>query len=282
MIQHPGLSEVYFPAGVLPIGGIAVSWAMAEFVGERWSAGRPVRSAWWALVVGVVVASAVAAGIIARRGAPAPTTRHAAIVLLKWALATSVVALLVVGVVAWLAGRVARRQGFAGMGPVTALSALLGLLVATMFVQLAAPPPRLAAKSTPASRAEAAAGEWISQHTDRFALFATNDHCVVQESDVCMSRQWWISGLGGRRVMVEGWSYIPGSTGRRPFADEEILRRNQAAFSAAAPADLAWMKAQGVQYMVAVQGGGDTVSPHLFDETTTVFRDGPIRIVRLR
>lgn len=280
VIQHPGLSELYFVRGILPIGGIALAWALAEHVGER-TVGAWYRSRvlWWCWAVGLGVAAIGAVGVVHTRDRGRPAAADA-VPLVQKALLTLGAAVLLVVLVALVAGAIGRRRGVRTLAVMTVLSALLGLVGATVLVEVATPPPSQVAGSTTLSRAEAAAGRWISGHTGEFDLFATNDHCVAGEYYVCTANQWWISGLGGRRVLVEGWSYVPGSTGRRPFFDQALLRRNQAAYSSATPADLAWMRSRGVRYMVAVAGGGP-VSERLFEQTRTVFQDGPVRIVEL-
>lgn len=283
VIQHQGLSELYFIRGILPIGGVSLAWALAEAFGDRGGA-RWWRSRvlWWCLAVAVAVAVVADVGVVLTRNPAKPTGAADAAALVRQALIVVLGALVIVLVIAGIAAWFGRRRAVRGLGLMTCLSALLGLVGATVGVEAFDPVRVGEAVSTPLSQAEATAGQWISTHTDPKALFATNDHCLGAEHIVCNSHQWWISGLGGRRVLVEGWSYLPQSANRLPFFDPDLLRRNQAAYSAATPADLAWMKAQGVQYMVAMEQGGGPVSPRLFDETTTVFQDGPIRIVRLR
>lgn len=282
VIQHQGLSQLYFIRGILPIGGVAVAWALAEALGDSVSGRWASRRMWWCLTVALVVAGIAAAGEVVNRHNPRPATPRAAGTQVREAVLIVGGAVVLVVVVALVARWIGRRHQAPGMWVATVLSALLGLIGANVVTQAVAPTASGHAPSTTLSRAEARAGQWISENTDEFALFATNDHCAGPETLVCNSDQWWISGLGGRRVLVEGWSYVPQSANRNPFFDQQLLHRNQAAFSPATPADLAWMKAQGVQYLVAVEEGGGPVSARLFDETTTVFQDGPIRIVRLR
>src|ERR1019366_9956758 len=56
--------------------------------------------------------------------------------------------------------------------------------------------------------AGAAAMAWVDQHTPNDAVVATNRHCVTgRQRPGCLSMAFWVSGLGGRRTVLEGWGY---------------------------------------------------------------------------
>lgn len=67
-------------------------------------------------------------------------------------------------------------------------------------------------------------------------------HCRLQPEEDCDRRHFWISGYAERRVLVEGWGYIPAEVvgvedspafqeSRPPFWDNPLLLENDAAFS---------------------------------------------------
>ncbi|WP_424530785.1 hypothetical protein ACOZ38_13420 [Sphaerisporangium viridialbum] len=91
------------------------------------------------------------------------------------------------------------------------------------------------------------AGRWLRAHSDPDDLVATNAHCRWGYEDPCDSRHFWVSALSERRVLVEGWTYTAAnlrgwrqgqSPEHIPFWDQELLRANDAAFTAPSEAVL--------------------------------------------
>ena len=51
---------------------------------------------------------------------------------------------------------------------------------------------------------------WVNQHTPKDAVVATNRHCDGgPEREWCSAAAFWVSGLGGRRTVLEGWGFVP-------------------------------------------------------------------------
>ncbi|KYH46119.1 hypothetical protein [Branchiibius sp. NY16-3462-2] len=293
LVRQPGLSEVYFIRGVAPLGGVMVAWLLAEHLpGTKGngSGARFVVPVVW--VVTATVAILVAIGMTRTAHTPAPTTVAAVHHTIRQAALVTAAGIAVVAAVAAITWRLSARSvaQSAGVPMAVVAGALAGLLAAPVLSApwaqaTTGPSGPSKSPSTVATRAQATVGEWINENLPADAVLATNTHCRGKEQQVCSANQWWISGLGGRRVLVEGWSYETKSAAKRAFSnaffDQDLLRRNQLVFTRADPSDLAWVRGQGVSYLVAVSTATE-VSPRLAAETDMVFQDGAIRVFKLR
>jgi hypothetical protein len=110
---------------------------------------------------------------------------------------------------------------------------------------------------------------------------ATNDHCLSGTGPTCRSREWWISGLGGRRVLVESWDYLPSSAPLGRYGNPDLYALNQAAFTDPGPRTFAPLRDRGVSWLVADSSAEGSVSPRLPDEAQLAFRSGDISVYRL-
>jgi hypothetical protein len=121
---------------------------------------------------------------------------------------------------------------------------------------------RASGKTYVLSAAEMDAAKWISRNTGQFDVVATNAHCFTGKTKThCDARSFWVSGLGGRRVLVEGWTYTVAARkahGRdgfsyynQPFADQERLALNDSAFANPTSATLEALYGLGVRYLLA-------------------------------
>lgn len=292
LIRQPGLSELYFIRGVAPLGGVMVAWLLAEHLPRPRGNGRGARFVVPLVCsIAVLVAVVVAVGMVRTAETAAPTTAEGMHHTIRWAALITVagvgLVLLVAVAARWLSSRT--TAGTRGVGMAVVCGALAGFLAAPVLAApwtLAATGPSgpSQAPTTVTTRQQAAAGEWINRNLPNDVLLATNTHCRGKEQKVCNANEWWISGLGGRRVLVEGWSYETKSAATSAFVnaffDQDLLRRNQLVFTRADPSDLAWVRAQGVSYLVAVTGVTQ-ISPSLAARADTVFDDGSIRILKL-
>ncbi|MGI5214174.1 hypothetical protein [Plantactinospora sp. CA-290183] len=85
----------------------------------------------------------------------------------------------------------------------------------------------------PKSRVDAA--RWTREHSSPADVLATNVHCLAVVNGWCDARSFWLSAYAERRVLVEGWGFAPrvAAIGAyTPFWDQDLLRRNDAAFTA--------------------------------------------------
>lgn len=108
------------------------------------------------------------------------------------------------------------------------------------------------------------AARWLRENTSPEDLVATNTHEKVPGSQSPDHRNFWVSAYAERRVLVEGWSYIPPeSVGqpsnevtnrpvRPPFWDEAKLRLNDQVFSNPTAANVARLHDRyGVDWLLA-------------------------------
>jgi hypothetical protein len=129
-----------------------------------------------------------------------------------------------------------------------------------------------------------AALAWVDQHTPGDAVFATNRHCVQgPERPGCLSLAFWVSGLGGRRTVMEGWGYTS-EAGKMsaPSPFPERLAVNDAVFTAPSVKSIDRLReAYGVSWLVADSSAGP-VSPALARFAVPRFISGEVTVYQLR
>ncbi|MET0433261.1 MAG: hypothetical protein ABW025_03760, partial [Cellulomonas sp.] len=98
-------------------------------------------------------------------------------------------------------------------------------------------------------------------------VVATNRHCFGAR-DACDARQFTVSALSERRVLVEGWAYPDGRDPDRewsrtnPFWDEERFTENEVVFTAPTQESVDHLRdAYGVRWLVVDR----TVAPESAD-----------------
>ncbi|MEU6427946.1 hypothetical protein ABZ860_18820 [Microbispora sp. NPDC046973] len=98
--------------------------------------------------------------------------------------------------------------------------------------------PPVGPQAIPSGLVETA--RWLRARSAPDDLVATNVHCRWGYETPCDTRQFWVSALTERRVLVEGWAYSDRSQSRwrpgeateyLPFWDAERLRANDLAFA---------------------------------------------------
>jgi hypothetical protein len=297
VIEHAGYSQLYFAFGSVPFGAALLGWTMAELVGDD---RRRLRVA---LATGV--ASAVAAAALQWRAAhqPAPGGRAQWMSTAREFVVEIVVVGLGLAVVSVVAAVRSRRDH-----PSLVLPAVLALVLGPIAIgsivgdplsrvtrpadgQAATPPASAAAKAATAAGvaradrirlAETEASVWIRTHVPTDDLTATNAHCLSGTGDACDGRRWWLSGLGGRRALVEGWGYTPSAAAGHHFVDTQLLALNQSAFEAPTEGVLARMRALGVRWLVVERLPGLSVSPALPGLADLRFDNAVVSVYRLR
>jgi hypothetical protein len=202
-------------------------------------------------------------------------------------MALSVMAL---AALAWLVLWWASRRGWApkGGGAVAALVLVMcagatGLPWDAKLFANAGPIPYHVAV-TP-ERAEAA--QWIRDHSRPDDLLAINAHCLKPHPDPCSSLSFWLSGFAERRVLVESWAYTAqanedaarlGVTQTEVgFWDQELLRRNDSAFSRPTAESARWLREHGVRWMVVDRAFGRE-SPSLNEFALLRFERGDVAV----
>ncbi|MEO6996507.1 MAG: hypothetical protein ABI112_00305 [Terracoccus sp.] len=138
---------------------------------------------------------------------------------------------------------------------------------------------------------EVAAARWLGQHAGQYDIVATNVHCLPTRTTThCDARAFWVSGLSGRRVLVEGWGYTDaaqaaagrGGLGfsRQLFDDKALFALNEGVFTNPSPEKARKLYALGVRWLFADRLAGP-VSAGLAAVASPQFRSGPVTVYRL-
>jgi hypothetical protein len=123
---------------------------------------------------------------------------------------------------------------------------------------------------------------WIRDHSAPDDIVATNQHNATVPNGLALS--FWINDYAERRTLVGSWVYFTRSietAGKAnvsfrtvPFWDQELLRRNDEAFSAPTPELISWMRdVKGVRWMVVHRDITGPESPKL--ASTSCDEPGP-------
>lgn len=270
-IQHRGLSQYYFIFGVIPIG--VVLWCTVL--------GRLLRVSRATSSIGLITVAIgfLVGGVLTWVGKDrlihggAQMAHAARDLVVQTAALAAIVAVITVLVYRW-----GRRRGRKIAASVVPVAFAVGLLLAPVAQALEVPPVR-PVKVSEISRERAEAATWIQANTPVDALFATNRQCLGKtQTDRCVARSWWISGFGGRRVLLEGWSYTPQSANNNPFVDHDLWLTNQNTFITGAPQDMAALRAMGVKYLVADRTA-TAISPSFWEHTEVLYQTPRIAVV---
>ena len=133
----------------------------------------------------------------------------------------------------------------------------------------------------PLSRVDAA--RWVRDHSAPGDVLATNVHCLATgPNGYCDPRSFWLSAYAERRVLIEGWAFAPrvSETSDWTFWDPDLLRRNDAAFTAPTPAGLAFLRGRGVKWLVVDRRVGQE-SPELAALATLHYDNGRLAVYEL-
>lgn len=274
LIAHPGYSEFYFVYGAVPVGSALWAWGIGEIVGVSRSRARVAVASFAAM--GVV--SAVAAAVVPARHEVSGRGAQSAQV---WTFTVEALLYLLVVLSLVVAAVLLRRRGKDWLPPVAA-GVLVGPLLVTGLGGLGQLGDAAPSTSDTHLLSLSRTAAWIDRNVPLYDVMATNDHCLsgTGTGTDCDSREWWISGLGGRRVLLEGWAYLP-SVAKKDYHDLALYSLNQAAFTEPDATSLGAIRARGVRWLVADSDAG-TVSPDLPAVTDKVFESGTISVYRLR
>jgi hypothetical protein len=104
---------------------------------------------------------------------------------------------------------------------------------------------------------------WIDQHAANNAVVATNRHCVIgRERPACPAIAFWVSGLGGRRTVLEGWGYTSAAkwvSAPTPFPARMAV--NDAVFTHPSLTTIERLRQRyGVSWLVADKSAGPVAS----------------------
>jgi hypothetical protein len=140
---------------------------------------------------------------------------------------------------------------------------------------------------------EQRAARWLDANAGPDDVVATNVHCQpISRSKPCDARAFWVSGLGGRRTVVESWGYSDetvAANGRnglkfplQPAPDPVLKDRNDRLFTEPTEAELAaFQQDHGVRWLLA-DTRASLVSPQLAKLATVRYRAGTVTVYELR
>ena len=290
VLSHPAYSQGYFLRLANPVASVFGVWALAAAVPDTVRSGRRAV----AMVAGGTLFGFV--GVALARAVTPSLLGHAddlAAVEASFLTPLAVVSLVIVaGLVTWRLAR-ERVPGLRGWGSAVVLAALVlgGPLEGVVnpvpnpkSLVPVAPADREAARVGLISPSAAAAMAWVNQHTPQDAVVATNRHCSSgPERPYCQATAFWVSGLGGRRTVLEGWGYSSASryaTDPSPFP--ERLAVNDSVFTNPSVGAIARLRKEyDASWLVADNTAGP-VSPELAHLAEPRFVRGPVTVYQLR
>jgi hypothetical protein len=140
--------------------------------------------------------------------------------------------------------------------------------------------------NTPLPRSRVEAARWVRDRSSPDDVIATNSHCRSVHNDRCDARLFWLSAYSERRVLVEGWAFAPrvaSSGGYVRFWDQDLLRRNDAAFTAPTADGLRELRERhGVRWLVVDRSNGAAESPDLRTLARLRFDNGRVAVYEVR
>lgn len=293
LLGHEGYSQYYFVYSSIPAGSALLAWSAATAIED---AGLSRRVAICSVVAGAALTGALGAWAGSSPPAQTASEMQTAMVVFVGQLGVGLVAL---GTLTWVWVRRRRstddarkdgpptaksgRRAWASVAVAVALSALIGGLgtsaaLTTARGELSTPG---AADAGPVALGQSEAAVWVRANVPDDDLLAVNTHCLSGTGLRCDSRRWWLSGLSGRRVLLESWSYVPAAA-HVGYYDAGLLALNQQAFSAPTPEVLTRLKTLGVGWLVAESVAGQTISPDLDDLAERRYANDHVTVWRLR
>ncbi|NUW36466.1 hypothetical protein HTZ77_34405 [Nonomuraea sp. SMC257] len=233
VLDHPGRSQIYFLWGSHPYLVIPAVFGVLVILRRA-----RVPHAWALCAIGAGLAGAYAIPLLLGVTAPLEPGRSDTVLLLPYLMLVAVVALASLVVVV-------TRSRLRGWALVIVALAAMGLPAAhhvRVISVLSGASGSAAAAAEPAPPAPPGvltAARWLREHSSPDDLVATNVHCRWGLENPCDSRQFWISALTERHMLVEGWAFTvknadswqPGRLEQhQPFWDRDRLAANDAAF----------------------------------------------------
>ena len=298
-LAHPSNSQAYFLRLANPLASVFGAWALAAALPCTVRGGRRVAAVLaGGMLMGVGVV-ALGRAVTPALSADSQKSLSAVVASFVAPLALSC-AVTVAGLVAWLVVR-RRVPGLRGWGSGLVLSALVlggpaqGAIEvygkASVDVAVNRPVVAVAADKSVAegggyrlSPGAGAAMAWVDQNTPNDAVVATNRHCITgPQRPRCLSIPFWVSGLGGRRMVLEGWGYTSAAKWPNdPTPFPKRLAVNDAVFTDPSAKTIDRLRQDyGASWLVADTSAGP-VSPELARFAAARFSSGEVTVYELR
>ncbi|MFY1672456.1 hypothetical protein ACN27G_21220 [Plantactinospora sp. WMMB334] len=281
-LYQPGSGNQYFIRAGFPFAVVLSAWGYV-LLAER---ARLTRRATAVLGAGALALAGTLVAVQFRYAGPATGEIMFDWLrpLLWWSAGLAVLALLAAGLWRPATSGVATLRG---RGAIVLLTAVLvvgapGLLMDMRKSERSPNGGAYANIPLPKSRIEAA--RWARDHSDPDDVLATNVHCLAVVNGWCDARSFWLSAYAERRVLVEGWGFAPrvaSSGSYTPFWDQDLLRRNDAAFTEPTGAGLRELRDRhDVRWLVVDRSVGEE-SPALGRLARLRFDNGRMAVYEL-
>lgn len=294
LVDHPGGAEYYFLGGVIPFAAVSVAALAAS--GLRGRAPGVRRTVLVSCLLAAVVVTA-AIRWFGNVGSPPAETDGDAVTdavgrpLLWFGVAVAV------AVACWFMLRV-RRPAVRGLGIAVVAAVVLGLVVAgrtpyewkDALVRARQQP--FAEAAAPVTPAENAAADWVEHNVPELDVVAADTACVLpRKPGTCRALGYLVSGIGGRRVFLEGWAYTSRSMEEQrpdtryldlPTPWPDRLELTQRAITHPTPAVLAELRSRGVRWLFVDSRQSPPDTAELGRLADRRYDDGTVQIYRLR
>ncbi|TWD73205.1 hypothetical protein FB561_7093 [Kribbella amoyensis] len=216
LVDHPSASESYFVRSVVPFSLAALAWLAATLMRQVQDRRR---TAFLVAAVSTGLAISYGAALLWTKGRPTGPQLDRLLTVARPMIA---VALLTVVVVLLWPVLTRRWPRLAGLGGIIALVTVLLVPTATTTAinvrrlgghhaqTFSAAPWRVSAD-------EADAALWLAQNARPTDVVATNTYCRPPgpQRPGCDARGYVVSGIGGRRALIEGWAYTQEAMARQ-------------------------------------------------------------------
>lgn len=298
VVDHPGLSEIYFARTGTPFGLVLACWGLAlavdaarERLGNRTTGILAAGAAVVGVVFGYVVVRSGYGGKPARNDWPAGVAKPMIVLL---------IGALLLAAIWWVLRATVGRRLLTGAGVMVFCVTLLAMMsaqgpwnTARAAAQVIDGKPARALPAYKVTEKEMLGTKWLMDHTPPKAVLATNLHCYKQRTTPnCESRSYWLPAFSERRYLVETWAYTvetllqmgkhKGGFASYPFDDPEKLRINDLAFTDPTPEGLKTLKEKyGVTWLVGIAQAGP-ISPKLDQLANLRFSNSDIRVYELK
>lgn len=287
LFGHPSGSELYFIRSAWGMGAILSAMGFVRLVEDRKVAPRTMAI----LLAGSAVA-VLGPYVVAYRGLGGMNVAGLRHMMPMYVAAALIAGVLLIGALCWPLVR-RRWPGTRGIGAVAAVTLVLsaGLPNFVADERVISPWHSLRSYHEQVTPTMIRAGHWIRDHSAPDELVATNQHSANVPNGYSLS--FWINDYAERRTLVGSWLYFTRSiqtaaqadTSFRtvPFWDQELLRRNDEAFSAPTPESIGWLREErGVRWMVVNRDVTGPESARLASLAELEFQEGPIAVYHLR
>ncbi|MEU4608825.1 hypothetical protein AB0F43_38050 [Kribbella sp. NPDC023972] len=205
LIDHPSVSESYFIQTAIPFSLAATGW-LVVVLARSFPARARRRALPGAAAAALVLGTSCAGVLMVADAKPVGSQGHQLLLVARPLLALLGLAI-VVGGVWWLL----RRPAGAGLVVVLALLAVVPI---KSFAQSAVHGDSERAQTFTASRwwvypDEESAALWLRKHSAPTDVVAANTWCrpAGKQTPGCDARGYIVSGIAGRRTLIEGWAY---------------------------------------------------------------------------